>query len=101
MKFFSLTFIFLTLVRVGENVNIFPFNNDADVLFNSNLCYETALLKKYVRPLLEEIETGAPQYSEAQRLLDMLKFYDVIEEEEYVPNNSILREFIGESVFTE
>lgn len=88
-------------VRAGENVNIFPFNNDADVLFNSNLCYETALLKKYVQPLLEEIETGAPQYSEAQRLLDMLKFYDVIEEEEYVPNNSILREFIGESVFTE
>ena len=88
-------------VRAGENVNIFPYNNEADVLFNSNLCYETALLKKYVEPLLKEIEYGSPQYSEAQRLLDLLKFYDVIEQDDYVPNNSILREFIGGSVFTE
>ena len=88
-------------VRAGENVNIFPYNNEADVLFNSNLCYETALLKKYVEPLLKEIEVGAPEYSEAQRLLDLLKFYDIIEKDDYVPNNSILREFIGGSVFTE
>ena len=88
-------------VRAGENVNIFPYNNEADVLFNSNLCYETALLKKYVEPLLNEIEYGSPQYSEAQRLLNLLKYYDVIEEDDYVPNNSILREFIGGSVFTE
>ena len=82
-------------------MNIFPYNNEADVLFNSNLCYETALLKKYVEPLLKEIEVGAPEYSEAQRLLDLLKFYDIIEKDDYVPNNSILREFIGGSVFTE
>ena len=88
-------------VRAGENVNIFPFNNEADILFNSNLCYETALLKKYVEPLLEEIEIGAPQYSEAQRLLSLLRYYEAIDEEQYVPNNSILREFIGGSVFTE
>ena len=88
-------------VRAGENKNIFPYTNDADVLFNSNLCYETALLKKYAEPLLQEIPPGAPQYSDARRLLDFLRFYEVIEEDEYVPNNSILREFIGGSVFTE
>lgn len=88
-------------VRAGENDNIFPYTNEADVLFNSNLCYETALLKKYVEPLLEEIEPDSPQYSEAQRLLEFLKFYEVIEEDRYVPNNSIMREFIGGSVFTE
>lgn len=88
-------------VRAGENKNIFPYTNDADVLFNSNLCYETALLKKYAEPLLQEIPPGSPQYSDARRLLDFLRFYEVIEEDEYVPNNSILREFIGGSVFTE
>ena len=88
-------------VRAGENKNIFPYTNSADVLFNSNLCYETALLKKYAEPLLQEIPPGSPQYSEARRLLDFLRFYEVIEEDKYVPNNSILREFIGGSVFTE
>ncbi len=88
-------------VRAGENKNIFPYTNDADVLFNSNLCYETALLKKYAEPLLQEIKPGAPQYSEAGRLLNFLRFYEAIEEDKYVPNNSILREFIGGSVFTE
>ncbi|MBQ6495708.1 MAG: nucleoside kinase [Firmicutes bacterium] len=88
-------------VRAGENENIFPYTNEANVLFNSNLCYETALLKKYAEPLLKQINPGSPQYSEAQRLLEFLKFYEVIEEEQYVPNNSIMREFIGGSVFTE
>ena len=88
-------------MRAGENKNIFPYTNSADVLFNSNLCYETALLKKYAEPLLQEIPPGSPQYSEARRLLDFLRFYEVIEEDKYVPNNSILREFIGGSVFTE
>ena len=88
-------------VRAGENANIFPYTDEANILFNSNLCYETALLKKYAEPLLKEIESDAPQHSEAVRLLEWLKFYDVVEEERYVPNNSILREFIGGSVFTE
>ncbi|MDO4868743.1 MAG: nucleoside kinase [Bacillota bacterium] len=88
-------------VRAGENVNIFPYTDEADVLFNSNLCYETALLKKYAEPLLREIGPDSPQHSEAVRLLEWLKFYNTVEEDRYVPNNSILKEFIGGSVFTD
>ena len=65
-------------VKAGENANIFPYTDEANILFNSNLCYETALLKKYAEPLLKEIEPDAPQHSEAVRLLEWLKFYDVV-----------------------
>lgn len=88
-------------VRAGEDKNIFPFNGEADVLFNSTLPYELMVLKKYAVPLLEAIRPGEKQYSEAIRLLEFLKFVRVIDEEKFVPNNSILREFIGGSVFVE
>lgn len=86
-------------VRVGEDKNIFPYNGEADAFFNSNHIYEVAFLKKYAEPLLREVRQDQPEYAEAQRLLDFLSFFDVCEAEELIPNNSILREFIGGSVF--
>lgn len=88
-------------VRAGEDKNIFPYNGEADVLFNSALAYELAILKKYAMPLLAEVGKDSPQYSEAVRLMDFIKFFEVIEDEKYVPNNSIMREFIGGSIFVE
>lgn len=82
-------------VRAGEEVNIFPYNDEADVFFNSHLLYELAILKKYALPLLEEIPQEEPAYSEARRLLAFLDFFVLLEEDEYIPNNSIMREFIG------
>lgn len=86
-------------VRAGEDKNIFPYNGEADVLFNSALVYELSILKKYAEPLLKEVEAGQPEYSEAVRMLNFIKFFEVIEEEQLVPANSIMREFIGGSIF--
>ena len=88
-------------VRGGEDKNIFPYNSAADVLFNSTLAYETSLLKKYAEPLLKEITPDQQEYGEAQRLLEFFRFFRTIEDEKDVPHNSILREFIGGSVFVE
>ena len=88
-------------VRAGEHKNIFPFSREADVVLNSTLVYETCLLKKHVMPLLEEIPKDDPAYSEAKRIMSILWFFDIIDGDEMVPNNSILKEFIGGSVFTE
>ena len=87
-------------VRAGENRNIFPYNTEADVLFNSVLEYEIPMLKKYAEPLLREIGPDQPEHSEAVRMLKFLEFFSIIEDESLVPNNSIIREFIGGSVFT-
>ena len=88
-------------VRAGEDENIFPFNGEADVVFNTVHTYELAVIKKYAQPLLEEIKEDQPEYSEAQRLLELISGFDVIEDERAIPNNSILREFIGGSIFVE
>lgn len=88
-------------VRRGEDKNIFPFNEQADVLFNTALAYELCILKKYAMPLLEQVEPGQPEYSEAQRLKKMLYFVESVEDDTVVPNNSILKEFIGGSIFVE
>ncbi|NLD20186.1 MAG: nucleoside kinase [Clostridiales bacterium] len=88
-------------VRAGEDKNIFPYNGQADVLFNSALVYELSLLKKYAEPLLKEVKPGQLEHSEAARMLNFIKFFDVLEDEHNIPNNSIMREFIGGSVFTE
>lgn len=88
-------------VRAGEDKNIFPFNGAADVVFNTALAYELAVLKKYAEPLLEEIKADRPEYCEAVRLLKFIRFFDIIEDEKAIPNNSILREFIGGSIFVE
>ena len=85
----------------GEDVNIFPYNGRADVLFNSALVYELSVLKKYAQPLLEAVKPEAEVYSEAVRMLKFIRFFDVIENEKDIPNNSIMREFIGGSVFVE
>lgn len=85
-------------VRRGEEENIFPFQEQADVMFNSALVYELACLKVYAEPLLFGIGKDEPEYEEAKRLL---KFFDyfVPVPSEGVPNNSLLREFIGGSCF--
>ena len=85
-------------VRASEDANIFPYNSKADVFFNSNCIYEYAVLKKYAEPLLKRIKREEPEYSEAQRMLSFLKYFDPIYDEYIIPNNSILREFIGGSV---
>lgn len=86
-------------VRAGEERNIFPYQEDADVMFNSALIYEIGVLKRYARPILEEVKADSPAYTEAQRLLDFFQYFDDITAEDDIPNNSLLREFIGHSVF--
>ena len=86
-------------VNKGENKNIFPYQEEADVMFNSSLVYELAVLAKYAIPLLKEIDKDKKEYSEAKRLISFLEYFKVIEDESLIPNNSILREFIGGSVF--
>ena len=85
-------------VRRGEDENIFPYQGDADVVFNSALIYELSVLKQYAEPLLFGIRQGEPEYLEAKRLLKFLNYFQGIDSN-LVPNNSILREFIGGSYF--
>lgn len=85
-------------VREGEENYIFPFNEEADVFFNSNCIYELAVMKKYAKPLLEKIDQTSPAYPEAKRLLEFLTFFECIEDETIISNNSIIREFLGDSV---
>ena len=86
-------------VRAGEDKNIFPYSGMADAFFNSVHIYEVSVLKKYVEPLLKEVKKDEPEYAEAKRLLEFLEFFDVFEDDGIIVNNSILREFIGNSVF--
>ena len=88
-------------VRAGEDKNIFPFSNEADVMFNSVHLYEISVLKKYAQPLLEDISEEEPEYSDAVRMLNFLRFFKTAEDDSVIVNNSILREFIGGSVFVE
>lgn len=85
-------------VRRGEEKNIFPFQENADVMFNSSLVYELSVLKLYVEPLLEAIGNEYPEHVEASRLLRFLSYFRVIPSAN-IPPNSILREFIGGSWF--
>lgn len=86
-------------VRRGEEAYIFPFQEDADVMFNSALFYELSVLKKYAEPLLRQIDRGSPQFPEAKRLLKFLSYFVVLENEDDIPKTSILREFIGNGAF--
>ncbi len=81
-------------VRKGESVNIFPFQEEADAMFNSAMIYELAAMKLYADPLLFQVPKGCPEYAEAQRLLKFLDYFLPIDPHD-VPLNSILREFIG------
>ena len=86
-------------VRAGEDKNIFPYNSSADAFFNSVHIYELGVLKKYAEPMLKEVGEDRPEYSEAVRMLKFLSFFKSIEDDSMIANNSILREFIGGSVF--
>lgn len=85
-------------VRKGEEKNIFPYQEEADVMFNSALLYELSILKLYAEPLLFQIEPWEPEYQEAKRLLKFLDYFVGVPSED-VLNNSLLREFIGGGCF--
>ncbi len=85
-------------VRRGEEENIFPYQEEADEMFNSSLIYELAVLKAYVEPLLFGIEHDCPEYLEAKRLLKFLDYFVGIGSEK-IPANSLLREFVGGGCF--
>ncbi len=85
-------------VNRGEQKNIFPFQEEADVMFNSSIVYELAVLKDYAIPLLEEVPQTEPEYSEARRLIVLLKYFDSMKGD-LIPNNSLIKEFIGGSIY--
>ena len=85
-------------VKKGEEKHIFPFQENADVIFNSALVYEPAVFRSVLKPLLDEISNNEYIYSEAQRLIQLLYFFVPLEPD-IIPLNSILREFIGGSIF--
>ncbi|AFS78844.1 phosphoribulokinase/uridine kinase [Gottschalkia acidurici 9a] len=85
-------------VREGEEKNIFPYQEEADIMFNSTIIYEMSVLKKYAEPLLKEIKSDSPAFTEATRILKLLRFFQDLDEK-YIPQNSIIREFIGGSCF--
>lgn len=85
-------------VRRGEEKNIFPYQEDADAMFNSALIYELACLKVYAEPLLFGIPKDTPEYPEAKRLLKFLDYFLPVPSDQIL-NNSILREFVGGSCF--
>lgn len=88
-------------VRAGENQNIFPYSNEADVFFNTVHVYEMAVLKKYVVPLLQDVKAEEEEYAEAQRLLRLFHYVDDLEDESIIAGDSILREFIGGSIYAD
>lgn len=85
-------------VNRGEQKNIFPYQEEADVMFNSSIVYELAVLKDYAIPLLEEVPQSEPEYSEARRLIVLLKYFDSMKGD-LIPNNSLIKEFIGGSIY--
>ncbi len=87
-------------VNRGEQKNIFPYQETADYMFNSSIIYEISVLKKYAVPLLNEIKPTEHEYSEARRLLALLQYFADMDDT-MIPNNSLIREFIGGSIFEE
>ena len=85
-------------VRRGEEHHIFPFQEEADAMFNSALIYELSVLKQYCEPLLFSIPTTSPYYAEANRLLKFLNYFLGVSSEN-IPSNSLIREFVGGSCF--
>jgi len=85
-------------VRRGEEKHIFPYQENADIMFNSALIYELSVIKKHAAPLLKQVKENMPEYSEAVRLLIFISYFDTIPEEE-IPPTSVLREFLGGSSF--
>ena len=85
-------------VTRGEEKNIFPYQEDADSIFNTSLIYELAALKDIAVPLLQEIKQSEPEYAESKRLLEILKYFKSIPPD-IIPNNSLLKEFLGGGYF--
>ena len=85
-------------VRRGEDKWIFPYQENADAMFNSSLLFELAVLKRYVLPILQEVPPTCPEYGEADRLLKFISYFLPIEDAE-IPPTSLLREFLGGSSF--
>ena len=86
-------------VRAGEDKNIFPYQENADIMFNSALIYELAVLKKYAEPLLKAVTESQPEFSESNRLLKFFSYFKAIDDQE-IPPTSLIREFLGGSSFT-
>ena len=84
---------------LGVKKKTFFISEDADAMFNSALFYELSVLKKYVEPLLRQVNTESPHYPEAKRLLKFLNYFVSLENEDDIPKTSILKEFIGGSIF--
>ena len=85
-------------VRRGEDKHIFPYQENADIMFNSALVYELAVLKRYANTLLKSVKENEAEYSEAVRLLIFISYFNFIPEAE-IPPTSVLREFLGGSSF--
>ena len=85
-------------VRAGEEKWIFPFQENADVMFNSALLFELAIIKDYAEPILRKVSNNRPEYSEAYRLRKFLEFFVPLQDKE-LPPTSLLREFLGGSSF--
>ena len=86
------------LVRRGEEKYIFPYQEEADVMFNSSLVYEIAAMKTLIEPILATVDRNEPEFSEAKRLYEFLGYFLPIEKED-IPINSLIREFIGGGCF--
>ena len=86
-------------VRLGEEKHIFPYQEEADTMFNSALLYELSVLKPFAEPILLEVQPNQPEYSEATRLLDFFSYFRPLKPTE-IPPTSILREFLGGSSFS-
>ncbi|MDK2805237.1 MAG: uridine kinase [Thermoanaerobacterium sp.] len=84
-------------VRKGEENYIFPYQEDADIMFNSSLPYELPVIKKYAEPLLRKINKDSKAFSIAQELLEILSYFVNLEDESSIPPNSLIKEFIGGS----
>jgi len=84
-------------VRLGEQKHIFPFQENADSMFNSALVYELSALAPLAEPLLRQVPHGTPEFIEAKRLLALLEWFLPLESD-LIPDNSIIREFIGGSI---
>jgi uridine kinase len=85
------------MVRQGEKRYVFPYQEHADIMFNSALVYELAVLKELAEPLLLQVKPSSPRYVEVKRLLALLRWFEMCGTE-LIPDNSILREFIGSSI---
>lgn len=85
-------------VRKGEDKWIFPYQENADVMFNSAMMYEFAALRRYAEPILSQVAHSAPEYSESHRLMKFLSYFNYINDRE-LPPTSLLREFLGGSSF--